>query len=360
MNNLVRILKSCETMGNATTVCSDKTGTLTQNKMTVVAGTFGEDSFDDKNAGGADNRSSAFAQRLTNEQKRLIIESVAINSTAFEGEGGEFGFVGSKTETALLGFAKNALGMTSLSQERTSASVVQMLPFDSARKCMGAVYKLPNGAYRLLVKGASEILLGYSSQLAVPTGAIAMDHTQKTRIATVIDSYATQSLRTIGLIFRDFPQWPPQGAEHPDDPSSAADLGLLLSDMTFMGVVGIQDPIRPGVPEAVAKCKHAGVVVRMVTGDNIVTARAIAVDCGIYDGGVVMEGPEFRQLSEEDMDALLPRLQVLARSSPEDKRILVTRLRQLGGIVAVTGDGTNDGPALKAADIGFSGTTQGT
>ncbi|KAH7116244.1 hypothetical protein B0J11DRAFT_120085 [Dendryphion nanum] len=353
-NNLVRILKSCETMGNATTVCSDKTGTLTQNKMTVVTGTFGEDSFDDKNAGGAGNRSSEFAERLTTEQKRLLIESIAINSTAFEGDGGEFGFVGSKTETALLGFAKNALGMSSLSQERTSATVAQMLPFDSSRKCMGAVQKLPSGAYRLLVKGASEILLGYSTKLALPTGEVAMDQAQKVRIATVIENYANQSLRTIGLICREFPQWPPQGAEHPDDPSIAADLGLLLKDMTFIGVVGIQDPIRPGVPEAVAKCHHAGVMVRMVTGDNVITAKAIATDCGIYTDGLVMEGPEFRLLSDDEMDSILPRLQVLARSSPEDKRILVTRLRHLGGIVAVTGDGTNDGPALKAADIGFS------
>lgn len=354
MNNLVRILKSCEVMGNATTVCSDKTGTLTQNKMTVVTGTFGDESFDDKNPGSSDSRSSQFAQRLTPEQKRLLIESVAINSTAFEGEGGEFGFIGSKTETALLGFAKNVLGMTSLSQERTSAQVVQMLPFDSSMKCMGAVQQLSNGTYRLLVKGASEILLSYSSYLATPTGAISMDGHEIQKFAKVIDSYAQQSLRTIGIIYKDFPQWPPVGAENPDDPSQAADLGALLQDMTYLGVVGIQDPLRPGVPEAVEKCRHAGVIVRMVTGDNIVTAKAIATDCGIYSDGIVMEGPEFRQLSEQDMDAVLPRLQVLARSSPEDKRVLVTRLRKLGGIVAVTGDGTNDGPALKAADIGFS------
>lgn len=354
MNNLVRVLKSCEVMGNATTICSDKTGTLTQNKMTVVTGTFGEDTFDDKNPGATNNRSSQFAQRLTKDQSRLLIESIAINSTAFEGDGGEFGFVGSKTETALLGFAKNVLGMTSLSQERTSAQVAQMLPFDSSRKCMGAVQKLSNGTYRLLVKGASEILLGYSTSLALPASSIAMDNSHRQRIATTIHDYASQSLRTIALVYRDFPQWPPRGAEDPDDASVAADLGLLLTDMTFIGVVGIQDPLRAGVPEAVAKAKHAGVVTRMVTGDNVVTAKAIATDCGIYTDGIVMEGPDFRKLSDNDMDAMLPRLQVLARSSPEDKRVLVTRLRKLGGIVAVTGDGTNDGPALKAADIGFS------
>lgn len=354
MNNLVRVLKSCEVMGNATTICSDKTGTLTQNKMTVVTGTFGDDTFDDKNPGAADKRSSQFAQSLSNERKRLLIESVAINSTAFEGEGGEFGFVGSKTETALLGFAQNVLGMTSLSQERSAAQVVQLLPFDSARKCMGAVHKLSNGSYRLLVKGASEILLGYSSHIERPTGVSSMEAEQSKAVATSIDHYASQSLRTIALIYKDFASWPPQGAENPDDPSQAADLGALLAGMTFIGVVGIQDPLRPGVPEAVEKARHAGVMTRMVTGDNVITAKAIATDCGIFTDGIVMEGPEFRKLSDENMDAILPRLQVLARSSPEDKRVLVTRLRELGGIVAVTGDGTNDGPALKAADIGFS------
>lgn len=354
MNNLVRVLKSCEVMGNATTICSDKTGTLTQNKMTVVTGTFGEDSFDDKNPGAANKRSTEFATRMSKDQTRLLIESIAINSTAFEGDGGEFGFVGSKTETALLGFAKNVLGMTSLSQERTAAHVAQMLPFDSARKCMGAVQRISEGKYRLLVKGASEILLGFSTNVATQNGTIAMDSTQRRQIANTIDDYATQSLRTIGIIYKDFTQWPPRGTENPDDPSVAADLGLLLKDMTFIGVVGIQDPLRPGVPEAVAKARHAGVMTRMVTGDNIVTAKAIATECGIYTDGLVMEGPDFRKLGEAEMDEILPRLQVLARSSPEDKRVLVTRLRQLGGIVAVTGDGTNDGPALKAADIGFS------
>ncbi|KAL4932534.1 uncharacterized protein BDV17DRAFT_279680 [Aspergillus undulatus] len=354
LNNLVRVLKSCETMGNATTVCSDKTGTLTTNKMTVVTGTFGDDDFDDKNQTGKERRSAAFASSLNAEQKQAIIESVAINSTAFEGEeNGIPGFVGSKTETALLGFARDVLGMGPLAEERANATVVQLMPFDSGRKCMGAVIKLSNGTYRFLVKGASEILLGYSSSVWMPTGPIDLVSTERERLEQVILDYAKQSLRTIALVSRDFAEWPPKHAISADD-SSEADLGLLLGNMTFLGVVGIQDPIRPGVPEAVAKCHHAGVTVRMVTGDNLITAKAIATDCGIYTGGVVMEGPKFRTLSDAEFDDVLPRLQVLARSSPEDKRILVTRLRALGEIVAVTGDGTNDGPALKAANIGFS------
>ncbi|KAL1632876.1 plasma membrane calcium, partial [Diplodia intermedia] len=359
LNNLVRILKSCETMGNATTVCSDKTGTLTTNKMTVVTGTFGDGddaSFDDKNQRGDERRSTAFARDISAEHARLLIESIAVNSTAFEGDdAGEAGFVGSKTETALLGFARNVLGMGSLGEERANAQVVQLMPFDSGRKCMGAVQKLPNGHYRFLVKGASEILLGFSTSVLTTTaGEVPLDADRRERFEAVINGYAEQSLRTIALTTRDFAQWPPAGAASDEDPS-IANVDALLGDMTLLGVVGIQDPIRPGVPQAVAKCQHAGVRVRMVTGDNVVTAKAIAADCGIYtDGGVVMEGPAFRTLSDEQMTAVLPRLQVLARSSPEDKRVLVAKLRAMGDVVAVTGDGTNDGPALKAADIGFS------
>ncbi|OGE47612.1 hypothetical protein PENARI_c040G02830 [Penicillium arizonense] len=354
LNNLVRVLKSCETMGNATTVCSDKTGTLTQNKMTVVVGTFGNDSFDDKNHSGNERRSSAFASEMAPMDKRLIIESIAINSTAFEGDdNGVVGFVGSKTETALLGFARDVLNMASLSQERSNATVVQLMPFDSRCKCMGAVQQLPNGTYRFLVKGASEILLGYSSRVWMPTGEVRLNRVAREHLEHVIEMYAKQSLRTISLITREFSQWPPHNAVSAEDPTSA-NLDLLLEEMTFLGVVGIQDPIRPGVPEAVAKCQHAGVSVRMVTGDNMVTAKAIATDCGIYTDGIVMEGPVFRTLTDRQFQETLPQLQVLARSSPEDKRILVSKLREMGEIVAVTGDGTNDGPALKAADIGFS------
>jgi Ca2+-transporting ATPase len=351
LNNLVRILKSCEVMGNATTVCSDKTGTLTTNVMTVVTGTFAGRSFDDKNATGDETRLASFASQLNETERHELIESVAINSTAFENDV-DGSFVGSKTETALLSFAR-ALSMGPLSQERSNAKIVQLIPFDSGRKCMGAVQQTSDGMYRLHVKGASEILLGHCSNISLPTGTTALESNARETLESKIDLYAKQSLRTIALISKDFKQWPPVGCVSENDPTQA-DFDAVLNTMTFNGLVGIQDPVRPGVPEAVAKCNFAGVSVRMVTGDNVVTAKAIATDCGIYTDGIVMEGPTFRNLGEAEMNKILPNLQVLARSSPEDKRILVTKLRALGEIVAVTGDGTNDGPALKAADIGFS------
>ncbi|RYN70772.1 Calcium-transporting ATPase 2 [Alternaria alternata] len=357
-NNLVRILRACETMGNATAICSDKTGTLTTNRMTVVAGTFGTTSFVHADSANSDKDQTiaAWASQVSSAAKQLLIQSIAINSTAFEGqEDGKPVFVGSKTETALLELAKDHLGLVSLSETRDNEQVIHMFPFDSAKKCMGAVIKLPNGQYRLVVKGASEILLSFASEFAhfetLEAEPLSEEHRQV--LTDTINAYANRSLRTIGLVYRDFPQWPPANAALTE--GGSVDFASLLRDLTFFGLVGIQDPVRPGVPEAVRKAQKAGVTVRMVTGDNMQTARAIATECLIYtEGGLVMEGPDFRRLSTEQLDEMLPRLQVLARSSPEDKRILVTRLKALGEIVAVTGDGTNDAPALKAANVGFS------
>ncbi|KAK2591361.1 plasma membrane calcium [Conoideocrella luteorostrata] len=357
-NNLVRMLRACETMGNATTICSDKTGTLTTNKMTVVAGAFGTACFSKSES----EPISQWASDLPSDTKTIIVQSVAINSTAFEGDqDGQAAFIGSKTETALLQLAKDHLGLQSLAMTRANETVLQMFPFDSGKKCMGCVIRLQSGSgYRLHVKGASEILLEYCSTMA---DAQTLEHdaitpSKKSELLSTIEKYAGSSLRTIGLIYKDYMSWPPSDAEVIDGHVSFAS---LLHDMSFLGVVGIQDPVRPGVPEAVRKAQHAGVVVRMVTGDNVVTARAIASECGIFtEGGVVMEGPLFRKLRDADMKALLPKLQVLARSSPEDKRILVVKLKELGETVAVTGDGTNDAPALKAADVGFSMGISGT
>ncbi|PKX94280.1 putative P-type calcium ATPase [Aspergillus novofumigatus IBT 16806] len=349
-NNLVRLLRACETMGNATTICSDKTGTLTENKMTAVAATLGTSTkFGDKSGGvssgqangdhSATNPSgsmapSEFASSLAAPVKALLLDSIVLNSTAFEGEqDGTMTFIGSKTETALLSFARTYLGMGSISEARSNAEIAQMVPFDSGRKCMAVVIKLENGKYRMLVKGASEILLSKSARIIRdPTKEVSdtsLSEKDRSALETVITHYATQSLRTIGLVYRDFDQWP------------------LVERL----------PQRKTVrwPNSVRQCQKAGVFVRMVTGDNIITAKAIAQECGIFTpGGIAIEGPKFRQLSNRQMRQIIPRLQVLARSSPDDKKILVTQLKKLGETVAVTGDGTNDAQALKTADVGFS------
>ena len=381
-NNLVRLLRACETMGNATVICSDKTGTLTQNKMTVVAGTLGasarfgnKKSPDNSEENSPVKRKSVISETfvqdasiagvvstLHEDVKLLLKQSISVNSTAFEGEeDGRDAFVGSKTETALLNFARDYLAMDSVNEERANANIVQMVPFDSGRKCMATIVKLSDKRYRMYVKGASEILLERCTRiLQDPTQAISDTFiTQETTesLSQTIDDYARRSLRTIGLLYRDFKEWPGKGVPTQEDYPTLAVFDSIFNNMVFLGVVGIQDPLREGVAEAVRACQNAGVKVRMVTGDNLLTAKAIAAECGIYTGeddDEIMEGPEFRRLSEVEKKQRIPKLQVLARSSPEDKRILVRRLMDLGETVAVTGDGTNDAPALKAADVGFS------
>ncbi|KAG0201269.1 hypothetical protein BGX28_005842 [Mortierella sp. GBA30] len=385
-NNLVRVLAACETMGNATTVCSDKTGTLTQNKMTIVAGTLGINTrfIADAPEGEVNARASIPINRHAVSMSQLVInlppavttlmhETIAINSSAFESEDdkGNLSFIGSKTEVALLDFSKK-IGGADYRQLREAAPIVHLYPFSSERKSMATIVQMGPNKFRLHAKGASEIIMKRCDKVIQISSSPdqdtplsekdrAADITElelvgdlQTQVHKTIISYATQSLRTIGIAYRDFESWPPAGVELNGDgdvPFSA----VAESNLTLIGVVGIEDPLREGVPEAVLACQRAGVFVRMVTGDNILTAKSIATQCGIYtQGGIIMEGPKFRALSGEEMDAVIPRLQVLARSSPEDKKILVGRLKAMGEIVAVTGDGTNDGPALKMSDVGFS------
>jgi Ca2+-transporting ATPase len=391
-NLLVRILGSCETMANTSVVCTDKTGTLTQNVMSVVAGSIGihakfvrnlkdnkartnaPDQEQDKpqvNRNHADDFSieqSDINTILSPQLKRLINQSIAINSTAFEDkdpETKELVFVGSKTETALLQFAKD-LEWENWKETRELAKIVQMIPFSSERKAMGVVVRLQSGRYRLFLKGASEILTKRCTRHVVvsknPNHSQHADSEVETKITDDADNdnisrtivfYANQMLRTIALCYRDFESWPPTGTNF-ESPNEVA-YEDLSRDMTLVAVTGIEDPLRPGVREAVATCHRAGVTIKMCTGDNVVTARSIATQCGIYTaGGIIMEGPVFRALDPFERIEVVPRLQVLARSSPEDRKVLVETLRNLGEIVGVTGDGTNDGPALKTANVGFS------
>jgi Ca2+-transporting ATPase len=368
-NNLVRLLRACETMGNATTICSDKTGTLTENKMSVVAVTLGTTSRFGEQPSSNDAASapspgtlsaSKFISSLALSIKNHLLQSIVLNSTAFEGErDGVTTFIGSKTETALLSFAREQLGLGPVGEARANVKIVQIFPFASSRKCMAVVISMDNGKYRMLVKGAAEILLRQSTQIVqdATSGMAEAPLSEDNRLAldTIITNYASRSLRCIALVHRDFENWPPHGTPTHENDGEMAYFEPIFKNMTMLGIFGIQDPVREGVPDAVRQCQRAGVFVRMVTGDNINTAKAIAQQCGIYTpGGITIEGPEFRQLNHDRINELIPNLQIIARSSPDDKNILVSQLKELGDTVAVTGDGTNDALALKTADVGFA------
>jgi P-type Ca2+ transporter type 2C len=370
-HNLVRQLKACEIMANATSVCSDKTGTLTQNKMTVVAGIVGSNyDFSDKlgvpttPATSSDEKlsSAEFVRGLTQDIKKTLRQSIALNSTAFDSKDG-FSFVGSNTESALLSFARDHLEMGPVIEERAQEKIVQVIPFNGVYKCMATVIELSDtpGTCRVFIKGAAEVLLSKCTRIihhleSANSDIINLSPGDRERIAQVIKSYAGQPLRTISLGYRDL-QLPPGAAKEKTDFT----LDYLLEDLVFLGVMGIQDPLRPEVWQSVKTCQKAGVTVRMVTGDNILTAKAIAKECGILsEGDIAMEGSEFRALSESQKMEIVPGLRVLARSTPEDKQKLVVLLKKKGDIVAVTGDGTNDASAMSAADVSFAMGATGT
>lgn len=245
---------------------------------------------------------------------------------------------------------------------------VKVYTFNSARKMMSTIVKNSSG-FRLYSKGASEMVLskcGYFLDNNCQKVKLSSDKIDDI-IQNVVEKMASNGLRTICVAHRDFPD--DSSIDWDDEPN-------IISDLTCICLVGIEDPVRPEVPDAIKKCQSSGVVVRMVTGDNIATATSIAIKCGIIkptDDFLILESKEFNkrirdgnnEVQQELLDKVWPRLRVLARSSPQDKYILVngiveSKLSEDREVVAVTGDGTNDGPALKRADVGFAMGIQGT
>ncbi|XP_054833389.1 plasma membrane calcium-transporting ATPase 2 isoform X4 [Eublepharis macularius] len=359
-NNLVRHLDACETMGNATAICSDKTGTLTTNRMTVVQAYIGDVHYKE-----IPDPDSIPAQTL-----ELLVNAIAINCAYTtkilppEKEGGLPRQVGNKTECGLLGLVVDLKqDYQPIRNQIPEEKLYKVYTFNSVRKSMSTVIKLPDGSFRMYSKGASEIVLKKCSKILTATGEprIFRPRDRDEMVKKVIEPMACDGLRTICVAFRDFSNNPEPDWDNEND---------ILTDLTCICVVGIEDPVRPEVPEAIRKCQRAGITVRMVTGDNINTARAIAIKCGIIHPGedfLCIEGKEFNrrirnekgEIEQERIDKIWPKLRVLARSSPTDKHTLVkgiidsTQVEQRQ-VVAVTGDGTNDGPALKKADVGFA------
>ncbi|XP_065874323.1 calcium-transporting ATPase 2, plasma membrane-type [Euphorbia lathyris] len=338
---LVRHLAACETMGSATTICSDKTGTLTTNHMTVVKSCI----CTNVNDLSQPDSTSSLCSEIPDSAMKILRQSI-FNNTGGEvvvNKGGKREILGTPTESAILEFALSLGG--NFQAEREAVKLVKVEPFNSTKKRMGVVVELPEGGLRAHTKGASEIVLACCDKLINAKGeVVALDEGSIKHLNVTIDQFAIEALRTLCIAYMDMAT-----GFSPNDPIPA-------SGFTCLGIVGIKDPVRPGVKESVAVCRAAGITVRMVTGDNINTAKAIARECGILtDDGIAIEGPVFREKKEEEMLQLIPKIQVMARSSPLDKHTLVRHLRtSLGEVVAVTGDGTNDAPALHEADIGLA------
>ncbi|XXG41341.1 hypothetical protein AAC387_Pa01g1822 [Persea americana] len=337
---LVRHLSACETMGSASCICTDKTGTLTTNHMVVNKVWICNQVKEITNKGSVDGLKSQTPERVLN----ILLKAIFLNtgSEVVKGRDGRNAILGTPTESAILEFGL-LLGGDPVTQ-RQSSKIIKVEPFNSVRKKMSVVVSLPGGGSRAFCKGASEIILQMCNKIIDSKGGVLpLSEMQREQVRDVINGFADEALRTLCLAFRDM------------DGSFSGD-NIPVDDYALIAVVGIKDPLRPGVKDAVKTCMNAGITVRMVTGDNINTAKAIARECGILtEGGLAIEGPVFRSLSSEQMKETIPKIQVMARSLPLDKHTLVTNLRNMfGEVVAVTGDGTNDAPALHEADIGLA------
>ncbi|XP_071910010.1 calcium-transporting ATPase 8, plasma membrane-type-like isoform X3 [Coffea arabica] len=351
---LVRRLSACETMGSATTICSDKTGTLTLNQMTVVEAYVGG-----KKVDPPDDKSL-----LPPELTSLLTEGIAQNSTGsvFLPEGGGDAEVsGSPTEKAILQWGLN-LGMN-FDVIRSSSSIIHAFPFNSEKKRGGVAVKLPDSDIHVHWKGAAEIVLASCTAYMDENDGIQPIEEKVLDFKTAIEDMAARSLRCVAIAYRHH-----EGKDVPTNEEELSNWQLPEGQLVLLAIVGIKDPCRPGVRDAVQLCKNAGVKVRMVTGDNLNTARAIALECGILksdadadatEPNLIIEGKAFRALSEERRREVAEKISVMGRSSPNDKLLLVQALRKKH-VVAVTGDGTNDAPALHEADIGLAMGIQGT
>lgn len=402
-NNLIRILAACETMGNATNICSDKTGTLTENRMTVVKGVFANVLQEDTSP----EHYQVIDPSVTPRAKEIMLQAIATCSTANIIDSEDTPkpkIVGNKTEASLLLLAKSDFfGNDDFNKRRAKANFgnvggSRLFPFSSHKKCMSVIVKEDNNEWTLYHKGAGEIVVDNCTSYLDKDGSVKpMTSAKRQEFSNTIKAFASQALRCVALSHRSNIDKLVDVASVTGDQCT----DVCEKDMVLDALVGIVDPLRQDVVDAVRTCQNAGIFVRMVTGDNLDTANAIARQAGIlYGDGISMTGEQFRKLTPAQLDERLPLLQVLARSSPEDKHILVQRLNGalmpktkeewierhpgknydtqkdlllpgyydewaasrngVGEVVGVTGDGTNDGPALKAADVGLSMGISGT
>ncbi|XP_056177002.1 calcium-transporting ATPase 10, plasma membrane-type-like isoform X1 [Syzygium oleosum] len=350
---LVRRLSACETMGSATTICSDKTGTLTLNQMTVVVAYARGRKVDPPDSNS----------QLSTCLISLLIEGIAQNSNGsvyVPEAGGDAEVSGSPTEKAILQWGIK-LGMD-FEAIRSRSSIIQVFPFNSEKKRGGVAVKLPDSEVHIHWKGAAEIVLASCTKFMDPNDqVVAMDEEKMMYFRKAIEDMAAGSLRCVAIAYRPY-----DIKDIPLDEEQLTKWALPEEELILLAIVGIKDPCRPGVKDAVKLCQNAGVKVRMVTGDNLQTAKAIALECGILDPKAdatapnLIEGKAFRSLTDAQREEAAEKISVMGRSSPNDKLLLVQALRKRGHVVAVTGDGTNDAPALHEADIGLAMGIQGT
>ncbi|XP_057965585.1 calcium-transporting ATPase 12, plasma membrane-type isoform X2 [Malania oleifera] len=350
---MVRKLSACETMGSANIICTDKTGTLTLNQMTVTQFWVGQDAMEG-------NPSKLIDPNVL----ELLHQGVGLNTTGSvykQVSESKLEFSGSPTEKAILSWAVLELGMD-VENLKQSYTILHVETFNSEKRRSGVLLRVKaKNSIHVHWKGAAEMVLAMCCSYYESDGKIKiMDEDKRVQIEKVIQGMAASSLRCIAFAHKEILE----KREMECNKEGLTNQLLEEDGLTLLGIIGLKDPCRRGVKEAVDTCREAGVQIKMITGDNIFTAKAIATECGILgpdqNGSIVVEGVEFRNYTHEERMKKVDDICVMARSSPFDKLLMVQCLKQKGKVVAVTGDGTNDAPALKEADIGLSMGIQGT
>ena len=329
-NNLVRRMHACETMGAATVICTDKTGTLTQNKMQVYQAHFyglpdGDKLSDD-------------------EMSRIVTTGIACNSTAFldDSDPNNIMALGNPTEAALLLWLQDA-GVDYLTLRENNETLAQM-PFSTMTKYMPTVIGTDDGKRLLLVKGAPEIVMRLCDKTV---GDVSFQ-----QVTDELTEFQIKAMRTLAFAYRELSE-----NEEPEQALKDFKSGNQPA-LCFVGIVAISDPVRTDVPAAIQDCRNAGVKVKIVTGDTSATAREIGRQVGLWTNDdtddAIISGPDFAALDDDEAAKRAQAIKIMARARPDDKARLVRLLQQQGEVVAVTGDGTNDAPALNAAQVGLS------
>ncbi len=328
-NSIIRKLPAVETLGSSSVICSDKTGTLTQNKMKVVE--------------------LVTTTNMCNlEEKNTLLEFASMCTDAMiQVQNDKKEVIGEPTEVAIV----NAALENNIDKEKLYERMerVRDLPFDSTRKMMSTIHK-NSGGFRVITKGAPEVIISRCKKYKENNNIINLNDDIKRRIEALNSKMAEKALRVIAVAYKDV---------HTIE--GKVDSKNIENDLTFVGLVGMIDPPREGVKEAVATCKKAGIKTVMITGDHIVTAKAIAKSLGISNiNDLAITGKELDKINDEELTRNIMKYSVFARVSPEHKVRIVKAFRNSGAIVAMTGDGVNDAPALKSADIGIAMGLNGT
>ena len=318
-NSIIRKLPAVETLGSSSVICSDKTGTLTQNKMTVT------------------EIRNCFGRANSNERKFILELGTMCTDTTEERINGKLGFVGEATEVAISNAAmEEGVSKSFLYDEMKR---INDIPFDSKRKMMTTIHKYGNG-YRIITKGAPDVLLKRCSN-CYSGGQIVPIFSKKDDINEQNNQMAEKALRVIAVAYKDVEKLP--------------EMQDVEKDSIFCGLIGMIDPPREGVKEAVRTCRRAGIKTVMITGDHLQTAKAIAKELGILKrGDLAIDGETLERMSQHELEQNIMDYSVFARVSPEHKVRIVKAFQSTGAVVAMTGDGVNDAPALKNADIGIA------